>query len=146
MFIYIIATKFLKIKNLAPDEEEKLKERWTQEYQWQQQLETPYIVKAVKLQDIDFMRFLSTYHSKIDSLPVIIMEYCNGGDLRNYLGRVEHFNGLFEYDIRQVLYSLRNAVHYLHQHCKIQHRDLKPENIIIHMDEGGKSRHYKVGM
>ncbi|KAL9890563.1 inhibitor of nuclear factor kappa B kinase subunit beta isoform 1-T1 [Glossina fuscipes fuscipes] len=139
-----IATKFLKIKNLAPDEEEKLKERWMQEYQWQQQLEIPYIVKAVKLQDTDFMKFLNKFHSKIDSLPVIIMEYCNGGDLRNYLARIEHLNGLFEYDIRQVLYSLRNAIHYLHQHCKVQHRDLKPENIIIHLDEGGKGRHYKL--
>ncbi|XP_059219136.1 inhibitor of nuclear factor kappa-B kinase subunit beta [Stomoxys calcitrans] len=137
-----IATKSLKPKaKFRPDELVRFKNRWIQEYNWIQELEIPYIVGAVTLSDSTFLAYLNGQHF-YKNLPVIVMEYCNGGDLRSIMERKEHFNGLHEHDIRAVLKTLRHAVEYLHVHCKIEHRDIKPENIVLNLN--GDVKHYKL--
>lgn len=104
-------------------------------------LQTPYIVGAIELQDSGFLQYLQSYHH-MRVLPVIVMEYCNGGDLRARLSDIKHLNGLHEKEIRDILLALRHAVAYLHDECNIEHRDIKPENIVIHRTDN--QRIYKV--
>ncbi|XP_075145846.1 inhibitor of nuclear factor kappa-B kinase subunit beta-like [Haematobia irritans] len=131
-----MATKMLKPNaRLRPEELEIFKKRWIQEYNWMQSLGTLYIVGTVKL-DKEFMQYLQSQHF-YKQLPVIFMEYCNGGDLRSQLEMEEHINGLHEQNVRDVLRTLRHAVEYLHNECNIEHRDIKPENIVIHRSDTG---------
>ncbi len=63
-------------------------------------------------------------------LPLLCMEYCSGGDLRQLLRRPENISGLRERDARAVLSHVEQAISYLHDR-QIVHRDLKPENILV---------------
>ena len=58
----------------------------------------------------------------------IIMEYCSGGDLFNYIEK-RGFR-LHENRAAQLVHKLSTAVFYLHSYG-IAHRDLKPENILM---------------
>ncbi|XP_005178287.2 inhibitor of nuclear factor kappa-B kinase subunit beta [Musca domestica] len=137
-----VATKHLKFNNnLRSDEIGIIRNRWIQEYNWMQMLQTPYIVGAIELQDNGFLQYLQSYHH-MRVLPVIVMEYCNGGDLRARLSDIKHLNGLHEKEIRDILLALRHAVAYLHDECNIEHRDIKPENIVIHRTDN--QRIYKL--
>lgn len=112
-----------------------------QEYNWMKSLDIPFIVGAIQVDDNEFLKYLQN-ENEWKMLPIIIMEYCNGGDLRSVLERVENVNGLAEKEIRDILRSLRYAVEYLHQRYNIEHRDIKPENIVIH--QNGAEKIYKV--
>ncbi|XP_011211311.2 inhibitor of nuclear factor kappa-B kinase subunit beta [Bactrocera dorsalis] len=138
-----IATKSLKENhNLSKDEIAKLQQRWRQESEWMNQLQTPYIVRGLNEKiDKPFMEYLTQQHAWLPLQP-IVMEYCNGGDLRAQLLLVENTNGLIEYEVREVLLTLRHAIEFLHTECRIEHRDLKPDNIVIH--QIGSRRLYKL--
>ncbi|XP_030374796.1 inhibitor of nuclear factor kappa-B kinase subunit beta isoform X2 [Scaptodrosophila lebanonensis] len=140
-----IATKRLKDgSSLSTDERCKLFDRWRQEYNWTRNLtEMPYIVRGIFLDDTDpaFMNYLNSNHGH--DLPVIVMEYCNGGDVRRLLQQPENANGLSEFEVREILRSLRLALEYLHRRYSICHRDLKPDNIVLHRGDNGK-RQYKL--
>ena len=58
--------------------------------------------------------------------PFIVMEFCDGGDLAQYIGKPEANLSRFAYDI---LNGLRD----LHSNGKV-HRDLKPENVLFKSD------------
>ncbi|XP_069694991.1 serine/threonine-protein kinase unc-51 isoform X1 [Periplaneta americana] len=64
----------------------------------------------------------------------LVMEYCNGGDLADYLGVM---GTLSEDTIRLFLCQLAGAMKALHAKG-IVHRDLKPQNILL-SHNGGKS-------
>lgn len=81
-------------------------------------------------------------HSK---LPMLSMEFCTKGDLRNVLVRSENCCGLLESDVRYILSDLINAVSYLHNmDPKITHRDLKPENIVLQSCDRANGIIYKL--
>lgn len=63
-------------------------------------------------------------------LPLLSMEYCSKGNLRNILRKLENSYGMSESNVRFVLLDMTNAVSYLHQ-LNITHRDIKPENIVL---------------
>ncbi|EAR86906.1 Serine/Threonine kinase domain protein (macronuclear) [Tetrahymena thermophila SB210] len=99
---------------------QKLKENPTldnlfaQEIQLQRQLKSPYIIQLYKVYSVD------NYY-------MLMMEYCEGGDLEKYLQK----NGPIPEQkaigfLMQVLAGLRE----IHSHSII-HRDLKPQNIFI---------------
>lgn len=141
---FITATKRLKANaNLKQDEISILHKRWLQEYKWMQNLRTNFIVGAIQINDCEFLNYLAGRQNDMDaSLPVIIMEYCNGGDLRSHLNKMINFNGLVEYEVRNILFALLRATEYLHTSCNIEHRDIKPENIVLHIK--GNEKIYKV--
>ena len=60
----------------------------------------------------------------------IVMEYCEGGDLLDYITKnpQEKLNDLYSIDI---ITQILEALDYLHNEVKICHRDLKPENCLI---------------
>ena len=57
----------------------------------------------------------------------IIMEYCNGGELFNYIVEKEK---LEQDEASMFFYQLINALEYIHS-LGIAHRDLKPENLLL---------------
>jgi calcium-dependent protein kinase len=56
------------------------------------------------------------------------MEYCDGGDMFNYLSKRGF--ALEESRAAVLLHKLATAVYYMHSYG-IAHRDLKPENILM---------------
>lgn len=88
------------------------------------------IVKTVELDGLgqDFKNGL--YKFNPSDLPILVMEYCEGGDLRRMLSKNSNCSGLPEMEVRSILKALRNAISYLHD-MKITHRDIKPENIVL---------------
>ncbi|XP_071435430.1 inhibitor of nuclear factor kappa-B kinase subunit beta isoform X2 [Pithys albifrons albifrons] len=69
-----------------------------------------------------------------NDLPLLAMEYCQGGDLRKYLNQLENCCGLQEEAILILLSDIASALRYLHEN-RIIHRDLKPENIVLQQGE-----------
>ncbi|KAL4502139.1 hypothetical protein ABPG72_000374 [Tetrahymena utriculariae] len=99
---------------------QKLKENPTldnlfaQEIQLQRKLQSPYIIQIYKVYSVD-------------NFYMLMMEYCEGGDLEKYLQK----NGSIPEQkaigfLMQILAGLRE----IHSHSII-HRDLKPQNIFI---------------
>lgn len=60
----------------------------------------------------------------------IVMEYCNGGEMFDYIVRKER---LSESEARHFFRQLVQAVAYIH-HMGFAHRDLKPENLLLTSD------------
>lgn len=101
---------------------EKHKERWSKEVEIMQRLDHPNVVKAIAVPpDLAVLR---------SKLPLMCMEFCSKGDLRQVLNRSENCCGLSEAEVRSLISDVKSAVQYLHS-MKITHRDLKPENIVL---------------
>jgi len=60
----------------------------------------------------------------------VVMEYCNGGSLRELLNQVSLTEGQISYIAREVLQGL----HYLHTARRLVHRDLKSSNLLLFLD------------
>lgn len=61
----------------------------------------------------------------------LILEYCNGGDLKNYL----KFNRVLPETVaRDIIKQILSALLYLHKEKKIIHRDVKPHNVMLHFE------------
>ena len=73
-------------------------------------------------------------HDRQNYAACLVMEYCPGGDLRNYINREHHLSEDMACKLfQQICYGAQ----YLH--CNnIAHRDLKPENILL--DSNGSVR------
>jgi serine/threonine protein kinase len=70
----------------------------------------------------------------LDSYIVLVMEFCERGDLFDHLAR---FGALPPLTVRKYAYHLLRALECLHEKG-FAHRDLKPENILISSDESAK--------
>lgn len=107
----------------------KHRERWTKEVEMLQSCQNPNIVGTKELPP-EFVNGLQ--RANPSGLPILCMEYCSGGDLRQLLNKPESCAGLQEQQARQILSDLRNAMQFLHQN-RITHRDLKPENVVMYV-------------
>ena len=58
----------------------------------------------------------------------IVLEYCNGGDLKNF---IKSYGKMKENMARKVVKQLTKAINYLHEEKKIIHRDIKTQNIML---------------
>jgi serine/threonine protein kinase len=58
--------------------------------------------------------------------PFIVMEFCDGGDLAQYLGKADA-------PLSRIAYDILNGLNDLHVNGKV-HRDLKPENVLFKSD------------
>ncbi|RIA99652.1 kinase-like domain-containing protein [Glomus cerebriforme] len=76
----------------------------------------------------NIIRFLGITQEPQNNKYCIVMEFAEGGDLRNYL--YENFS-LLNWDKKyQLAFDITNGVHYLHKE-NILHRDLHAKNIVI---------------
>ncbi|XP_069473761.1 inhibitor of nuclear factor kappa-B kinase subunit beta [Ambystoma mexicanum] len=113
----------IAIKQCRQELSAKNKERWCLEIQIMKKLNHPNVVAA---RDVpEGMQKLTP-----NDLPLLAMEYCEGGDLRKYLNQCENCCGLREGEILDLLSDIASALRYLHEN-RIIHRDLKPENIVL---------------
>ena len=77
---------------------------------------------------MDHPNIIKTYNiSENEKFYYIIMEYCNGGELFNYIVDKEKLD---ENEASMFFFQLINALEYIHS-LGIAHRDLKPENLLL---------------
>lgn len=117
-------------------------ERWVREVDYMtNHIESDYIVRGIKIQPTSFIADLE--RANPSPMPTLIMEYCEGGDLRRMLNANANTSGLAECEVRSLLRCLGSAIQYLHQK-KITHRDIKPENIVIQTRSANNECVYKL--
>ncbi|NXO37507.1 IKKB kinase, partial [Locustella ochotensis] len=115
------------IKQCRQELSPRNRDRWALEIQIMKRLNHPNVVAA---RDVpEGMQKLAP-----NDLPLLAMEYCQGGDLRKYLNQLENCCGLREGAILILLSDIASALRYLHEN-RIIHRDLKPENIVLQQGE-----------
>ncbi|KAK3747337.1 hypothetical protein QZH41_017978, partial [Actinostola sp. cb2023] len=118
--------EYLAIKKCRLDLSSANRQRWRQEVEILKKLDHPNIVKAKDVPQV--------LHIHEGQLPLLAMEYCQGGDLRRILNTPDNIRGLRESTVIRVTGDVAHAVQFLHS-MRIIHRDLKPENIVIqHLD------------
>jgi len=87
----------------------------------------------MKLNHPNIVKLYNTFTS--GNHTVLILEYINGGDLREYVKeKISDNYGLKECEVRHIFRQLANTVSYCHDHSII-HRDLKPENVLLSCTE-----------
>uniref|UniRef100_A0A665X5P7 IkappaB kinase n=1 Tax=Echeneis naucrates TaxID=173247 RepID=A0A665X5P7_ECHNA len=118
----------IAIKQCRQELSERNKERWCLEIQIMRRLDHVNVVAAREVPD-GMQRSVAT-----NDLPLLAMEYCQGGDLRKYLNLLENCCGMREGSVLILLRDVSSALTYLHKK-RIIHRDLKPENIVLQQGE-----------
>ncbi|XP_044232061.1 inhibitor of nuclear factor kappa-B kinase subunit beta [Thunnus albacares] len=116
------------IKQCRQELSERNKERWCLEIQIMKRLDHVNVVAAREVPE-GMQKLVAT-----NDLPLLAMEYCQGGDLRKYLNLLENCCGMREGSVLILLRDISSALTYLHKK-RIIHRDLKPENIVLQQGE-----------
>ena len=104
----VFAAKLLKLWTVETSVCKNLKDRFKMEFETGQ-IKSEHLARSYS-------------YGEIKGNPYILMEFCSGGDLKDYADR--HRDRLLEAGC-DVLCGLRD----LHAHGKV-HRDLKPENVL----------------
>uniref|UniRef100_A0A673ANS4 IkappaB kinase n=1 Tax=Sphaeramia orbicularis TaxID=375764 RepID=A0A673ANS4_9TELE len=118
----------IAIKQCRQELSERNKERWCLEIQIMRRLNHVSVVAAREV-PAGMHKLLAN-----NDLPLLAMEYCQGGDLRKYLTVLENCCGIREGSVMMLLRDISSALTYLHK-MRIIHRDLKPENIVLQQGE-----------
>ncbi|XP_051279578.1 inhibitor of nuclear factor kappa-B kinase subunit beta isoform X2 [Dicentrarchus labrax] len=125
----------IAIKQCRQELSERNKERWCLEIQIMKRLDHVNVVAAREVPE-GMQKLVAT-----NDLPLLAMEYCQGGDLRKYLNLLDNCCGMREGSVLILLCDISSALTYLHKK-RIIHRDLKPENIV--MQQGEKRLIHKI--
>ncbi|XP_041856312.1 inhibitor of nuclear factor kappa-B kinase subunit beta [Melanotaenia boesemani] len=118
----------IAIKQCCQELSDRSKERWCLEIQIMKRLNHVNVVAAREVPE-GMQALVAT-----NDLPLLSMEYCQGGDLRKCLNLLENCCGMREGSILILLRDISSALTYLHKK-RIIHRDLKPENIVLQQGE-----------
>ncbi|XP_078094610.1 LOW QUALITY PROTEIN: inhibitor of nuclear factor kappa-B kinase subunit beta [Mustelus asterias] len=117
----------IAIKQCRQELSPRNRERWCLEIQIMKRLNHVNVVAA---RDVpEGMQKLA-----LNDLPLLGMEYCEGGDLRKFLNKFDNCCGMRESPVLNLLMDIASALRYLHEN-RIIHRDLKPENIVLQQGE-----------
>lgn len=112
------------------------RERWNREVDYMtNHIKNENIVRGIKIEPASFLVELNRLSPS--TMPTLVMEYCEGGDLRRMLNANIATSGFSEREVRSILKCLGNAISYLHT-LRITHRDIKPENIVVKCLSGGE--------
>ena len=90
------------------------------------------IIKAMQVESKNTVKYIFFNDGEIFSElpPYIIMEYCNGGTLKDYLIKVkESANGITNEELKQIYSQLISGMKDINS--KLIHRDIKLENIFV---------------
>ncbi|XP_031426035.1 inhibitor of nuclear factor kappa-B kinase subunit beta isoform X2 [Clupea harengus] len=117
----------IAIKQCRQELSARNKERWCLEIQIMKRLNHKNVVAARDVPE-------ALQRQAPSELPLLAMEYCQGGDLRKYLNLLDNCCGMREGSILILLKDISSAMTYLHNK-RIIHRDLKPENIVLQQGE-----------
>ncbi|CAJ1069279.1 inhibitor of nuclear factor kappa-B kinase subunit beta isoform X1 [Xyrichtys novacula] len=118
----------IAVKQCRQELSERNKERWCLEIQIMKKLDHVNVVAAREVPE-EMQKLVASHQ-----LPLLGMEYCQGGDLRKYLNLLENCCGMREGSVLILLCDISSALTYLHKK-RIIHRDLKPENIVLQQGE-----------
>ncbi|XP_040897502.1 inhibitor of nuclear factor kappa-B kinase subunit beta isoform X2 [Toxotes jaculatrix] len=118
----------IAIKQCRQELSERNKERWCLEIHIMKRLDHVNVVAAREVPE-GMQKLVAT-----NDMPLLAMEYCQGGDLRKYLNLLENCCGMREGSVLILLRDISSALTYLHKK-RIIHRDLKPENIVLQQGE-----------
>lgn len=118
----------IAIKQCRQELSERNKERWCLEIQIMKRLDHVNVVAAREVPE-GMHKLVAT-----NDMPLLALEYCQGGDLRKYLTLLENCCGMREGSVLNLLRDISSALMYLHKK-RIIHRDLKPENIVLQQGE-----------
>ncbi|KAL4646566.1 inhibitor of nuclear factor kappa-B kinase subunit beta [Arapaima gigas] len=117
----------IAIKQCRQELSTKNRERWCLEIKIMKRLNHENVVAGRDVPE-------ELKNQRSNDLPLLAMEYCQGGDLRKYLNMLENCCGMREGSILILLRDISSALTYLHKN-RIIHRDLKPENIVLQQGE-----------
>lgn len=106
------ALKIYRMWEVFPGEREDFLKRIYQEFEISDAIDSPYVVKILTCQELK-------------GNPVLIMEFCEGGSLREFIG--EYFP---DSKILQIIKDVSKGLMAMHGKGVV-HRDIKPENILI---------------
>ncbi|KAJ0019253.1 hypothetical protein NQD34_006822 [Periophthalmus magnuspinnatus] len=118
----------IAIKQCRQELSDRNKERWCLEIQIMKRLNHENVVAAREV-PMGMEKLMAT-----NDLPLLAMEFCQGGDLRKHLNVLDNCCGMREGAVLILLQDISSALMYLHQK-RIIHRDLKPENIVLQQGE-----------
>ena len=104
----------IKILNKEKIKEEEDLERIKREIKILSMMDHPNVIKTYK-------------NIENEKNYYLIMEYCDGGELFNYIVEKEKLD---EDEASMFFYQLINALEYIHS-LGVAHRDLKPENLLL---------------
>lgn len=108
----LYALKVLRLWDVQSEIRKPLVDRFEMEFQTGL-INSVYLVHSVE-------------HGIIEGNPYIVMEYCPGGDLSQYIGKKN-------IDFTRVAHDVLCGLYDLHVNGKV-HRDLKPENVLFKSD------------
>ena len=115
----VFALKLLKLWEIAYVKERQIiVKRFQREFEITC-IDSPYLVRGID-------------YGKVEGNPYIVMEFCDGGSLANYIGRADELTHL-----NQVAIDVLNGMDELHRRGFF-HRDIKPQNILL--ESGGNAR------
>ena len=106
------AVKLSRLWELFPDDREEIVKRIEQEYEISHSIQSSHIVHTYSI-------------DKIHENPILVMDYCPDGSLRDRIGK-SHKSELLNNMALQIL----NGLGVLHA-FNIIHRDIKPENVLF---------------
>ncbi|KAK7934429.1 hypothetical protein WMY93_005325 [Mugilogobius chulae] len=118
----------IAIKQCRQELSDRNKERWCLEIEIMKRLNHSNVVAAREVPK-GMEKLMGS-----SELPLLAMEFCQGGDLRKHLNVLENCCGMREGAVLILLQDISSALMYLHQK-RIIHRDLKPENIVLQQGE-----------
>lgn len=115
----VFALKLLKLWEIAYVKERQIiVKRFQREFEITC-IDSPYLVRGID-------------YGKVEGNPYIVMEFCDGGSLGNYIGRVQELPNL-----NQIAIDVLNGMNELHSRGFF-HRDIKPQNILL--ESSGNAR------
>lgn len=88
---------------------------------------------VVKFYEVDQSNIL---YSIGTAFVLILMEYCNSGNIKEYQEKLNE-RVYEEEEAIEAIYQIFRAIDFIHIQG-VMHRDIKPENILIHQVKGRK--------